>query len=379
MRRFLTLFLIMLLIITSFIIKSLAGEEKSILEFTIDDAIQYAKENTETLKIADLEIDKQQLALKEAKREYKNFERPDIPGYRPTIDEQFGFKLIQEGYKVDASEMALLLAEKGKEISEELLNISVKNVYFDVLYNQEKIKIKELNLQRAQRQYKNTNTKFDLGTVTKQDVLTAEANLESAKLELANAMDDLEYAKMNFNKTIGLPINTKIVLTEKLKYEPLQEIKIEEKVSEALENRLDVIKAKEGYSLQKLNYKITTSFYPENTYKAKQALFDKEKSYNQLIQTEKDAEIEVRKSYLDLVKAERNIKGLEKNIESLKEAYRLTSLSYEVGIATSVDVMNVQQSLNEAELGYLQALHGYNMAKLNFEASYKVGLSTGLN
>ena len=142
----------------------------------------------------------------------------------------------------------------------------------------------------------------------------------------------------------------------------------------ALENRFSVISKKEAYETAKVYYEILSKLYTSNTYKNRQAFYDMEKAYNDLVNAEADAVLAVKKAYVDMVKAGRSIEALGKSREALAEAYRLTLLSYELGMGTLVDVLGAESALKEMEIAELEAIHGYNLAKLNFEHSYGIGM-----
>lgn len=335
-----------------------------VLQLDLQQAIDYGLEHNISIKIADLSIEKNKISYREARR-------ASVDG---NASGSLNGVLTDRGYYKRQSEMVLKVAEKTKEATKESIKIGIENSYFTILNKQEDIKTKEIALDRAQKLLDIAKSRLDLGVGTKQEVLSAEANLETAKLNLANAKDDLKYEKMNFNKLLGLELNKEVELTDQISFEKYPEVSLEEKIAEALENRLDVISAKEQYEVDKLNFEITSAVAPSNTYDYKESEFDNKKSYQELIDTENDVRLALNQSYIDLQKAQRAVEATKKNVESLEEAYRLTSLSYESGLKTITDVMEMQVNLNDTELAYNQALLQYELAKINFEASYGIGL-----
>ena len=86
-------------------------------------------------------------------------------------------------------------------------------------------------------------------------------------------------------------------------------------------------------------------------------------------QAYKDVELDVRKSYLNLVKAERSLVNMDKTVELATEAARINKLLYDNGMATSLDVLEANASLAQAEIGHYQLLAAYNISKLIFDNS----------
>jgi len=94
-------------------------------------------------------------------------------------------------------------------------------------------------------------------------------------------------------------------------------------------------------------------------------------------QAYKDVELDVRKSYLNLVKAERALVNMDKTVELAKEASRINKLLYENGMAASTDVLVADTNLAQAEIGRYQLLISYNINKLMFDNSNLIGSSSG--
>ncbi len=90
-------------------------------------------------------------------------------------------------------------------------------------------------------------------------------------------------------------------------------------------------------------------------------------------QVYKDVELDIRKSYLNLIKAERALINMEKTLELAKEAARINKLLYDNGMATSLDVLEANAGLTQAEIGHYQLLAAYNINKLMFDNSHIIG------
>lgn len=74
----------------------------------------------------------------------------------------------------------------------------------------------------------------------------------------------------------------------------------------------------------------------------------------------------IKTAYLDLKTAEDNYHVYTKSLEQAKEAYRLTSLQYNAGMATAYDVLSAEEDFMQADLGLINALYNYNLAKAKF-------------
>ena len=72
--------------------------------------------------------------------------------------------------------------------------------------------------------------------------------------------------------------------------------------------------------------------------------------------------LEVRRAFLDLGKAEKNIEAAESALKTAEEAYRQARARYRAGEGTNIDVLDVRTALSRAEANHTQALFDYNVA-----------------
>ena len=341
--------------------------------------MDYALENSAAIKLSYTAVDKAEVGYREAKSAYDKAD--DAGGLsreeRMLMSSQMLFEnyKLTEGFYKEMADMGRTLAKKGREQTIETVKMAVQNAYFNLLFVKEKAQIQKSILDSAKKDMDIANKKYELGMVSQVDVLSSEAALESAKLGYNTALRDLEYQVMSFNKTLGLPLKTEVTLTDSLAFEEPPEADLEERVTLALQNRYEVIAAKEQYRVNELNHKLTLGWYPENTFATRQARYDMENSHHKLVSAEQDVELSVRKAYMDMQSAYESIRVLGKNVERLEKAYDIARLRYDTGMATSQEVVNALNALNDIKLQRLQAIHGYNLAKIQFEASSGIGVA----
>jgi outer membrane protein TolC len=128
---------------------------------------------------------------------------------------------------------AKLNYEQSKISFEEALRtieFSVRQSYYELIYEKENIKLQEANLKVAKQQYENNLAKYNSGRLSEVDALSAEVNykakiptVESARASYQNAMD-------SFKQVLGLMIDDEVELTGSLNdYLYLDEIAVDEK------------------------------------------------------------------------------------------------------------------------------------------------------
>ncbi|GAA4272624.1 TolC family protein [Aquimarina gracilis] len=136
--------------------------------------------------------------------------------------------------------------ESQKEYLEsiELISLTATELFFDVLLSQERLKITKSSLSNTQDILNIANTKFQLGEVSKNEILQLELELLKSKKNLIKANKDLELSKFRLRSFTGL--NDKEVDFDLILPNPsfLNVLSEEKMLEQAMENRSDIISFK---------------------------------------------------------------------------------------------------------------------------------------
>lgn len=343
-----------------------AGEKT----FSLQQAIDYALKNSPLIAISDTGIEKAKVSFREANSVYRKLE--DATG----VNASFENSMVEHGYYKRSAQMAIKIAEQGKLQTIESIKSAVENNYFTLLNAQENLEIQNSVLELSKENLGFANTKYKLGTISGTELLSFKTSVAQAEVEVKSAQRALEYAQMNFNKALALPLKTKVNLTDTIKVEAPADVDIEGKVAEALQNRMEMIKAKEQYEVDKLYFDITAKWYPENTYKHQSSKQTAESSEYSLNNTNQTVEVSVRKNYMDMLDAYESLDVLQQTEEQMQKAYDVTKIKYQNGMGTNSEMLDALNKLRETKLSKAKAQLGYNLAKKQFEASYGIGLGS---
>ncbi len=387
MKRKISLLLVMILVIST-LTNVVAAEdvvpvdnapaENKILELSMDEAVRIATENSREMWKIDDKIremkdlrskgrDTKELAKSMMNRSLNENLTPEEAALR---NDYITALLAKNDYYIKLADTQKVQFERNREVLVKGIEVGTKSLYYNVLIAEKTIEINQAKLNKANEHLRVVNLKFNNGSSTKADVLSAEMAIQQAKSELDSATDDLNIAELNLLNMLDLPFDTEFVLKDKeLSYVPTNEINLDEKIEQAKLDRTEVLKAENDLELQKIETHAYTAYYTSNLREnkwAKEKLKDAELNVPQAY---KDVELDVRKTYLNLVKAERSLINMDKTLELVKEAARINKLLYDNGMATSLDVLESDTKLAEAEIGRYQMLAGYNISKLMFDYS----------
>jgi outer membrane efflux protein len=358
--------------------EEVAAEDSKAMELSIDDAVKLAKESSREMWKIDDGLKELYDARKDASKAKKLAEDSmSVPLDNPYSPGATDIKtlLAKNEYGIKFADLRTKETEKNRELLNLGIEIETKSLYYQVLVAEKTIEVNQGNLSKAEEQLRVINLKFNNGSATKAEVLNGQMAVQSAQTDLDSSKDDLEVAKLNLLNKIDLPFDTEIVLTDKeLNYVPTVDINLEDALEKAKTDRPEILTAQNNLELQEIETHVYTAYYTSNLRENKAAVEKLKDAELNVPQVYKDVELDVRKSYLALVKAERALLNMDKTVELAKEASRINKLLYENGMAASTDVIVADTNLAQAEIGRYQLLVSYNISKMMFDNSNLIGL-----
>lgn len=389
MKRKISFLLAMILVLSTFSSFALAEDsvpvsaeaevikaEDKVMELSIEEAVKLAIESDRGMWKIDKTIGELQDARRmgsSAKDIYEQLtEAPIIPGSSDL--DYFNLILSKNDFYSKTAELKTKELQKGREQMLKGIEIKTISTYYKLLVAEKTIEINQAKLNKANEQLRVINLKFNNGSETKAGVLRGEMAVQEAKTELNTAMDDLNIVKLDFLNQLNLPFDTSFILKDtELTYVPTVELNLDAALEKAKSERLEIISAQNNLELQKIETHAYKAYYTSNLWQNKVAVKKLEDAELNVPQAYKDVELDVRNTYLNLVKAERALVNMDKTVELSKEAARINKLLYENGMATSLDVLEADTNLAEAEIGRYQLLVAYNLSKLAFDNSNLIG------
>jgi outer membrane protein len=124
--------------------------------------------------------------------------------------------------------------------AQEKIAINVAGYFFDLLLAQVNLHVAELNLTNTQNILRVANLKFELGKVSKNEILQLQLEQLNAKKAVGTAMRDMEIATLNLRSYTGQEGNEKIALEVPTAISEMT-VSTDKVLSEALANRSDAI------------------------------------------------------------------------------------------------------------------------------------------
>lgn len=350
---------------------------------------------------------------------FRNAGRENFEGYsygvnvnQPIFRQQIRAQLEQAKSQVAQADKQLVLAQQN-------LIIRSSKAYFDVLLAQDKVALIRAQKEAVDKQKQQAQANFEVGTATITDVNEAQARFDLIQAQEIAALSDLEVKKRGVQSIIGhMPAELKSVRTD-LQPQMPEPMMMEDWVNMALQNNLSIaiqqqaldIATQEverqnaghmptldavasytdryangsangfGSDLQDatIGLQLQVPLYQGGAVssKVREAVANKDKAADDLEASRRQAELDARQAYLNLVTAVSQVKAYEQALNSSQSQLDSTNLGYEVGVRNSVEVLNAQQQFFSAKRDLLQAQYAYLLDVLSLK--FSVGMLSELD
>jgi outer membrane protein len=345
---------------------------------------------------------------------FRNGGRETFEGYsygvnlnQPIYRKQIQAQLAQAKSQVEQSDKQLLLAQQN-------LILRSSKAYFDVLMAQDKIELIQAQKNAISKQLEQAKANFDVGTATITDFNEAQARFDLIQAQEIAAMSDLEIKKRAIQSIIGhMPLKLNAVradlqpqMPEPVSMDKWVEMATQTNLMIAIQQQALEIATQEverqnaghlptldaiasytdryangsangfGSDLQDatIGLQLQIPLYQGGAIasRVREAVANKQKAMDDVVASRRQAELDTRQAYLDLVSVVSQIKAYEQALNSSQSQLDSTMLGYEVGVRTSVDVLNAQQQFFTAKRDLLQSRYAYLMNILSLKSA--VGL-----
>ncbi len=292
------------------------------------------------------------------------------------------------------------------EIDKQDLILNVCKAYYSLLKQELIVDVANQSITALKSLRNQTRKFFEAGTVTKADVLSTEGDLASAIIDRTDALTEVGRYKAQLNLLLGFPQETAIEIERDLKIVPLplappviyriaaaNRLEIRRaniSVGQAMElvktARADLMPTislqvqgsrsnddwnvldREGTNDWSMTGLLSWDF---DMFRTKDTVREKMASQDRAVvqETQRVREImeEVKEAYLDLKRAESNIRGYRKAVEYRKESFRINEVQYRELTATYTEVLDAQRYLAQAQGNYYSALVNYKLYRATLE------------
>jgi len=323
-----------------------------------------------------------------------------------------GIKLTQS-FTLNGKELIALDVTKksivGKEFSLETVRskylLQVTQTYFNILSSQKSLEIAQSDIERLTAHKNAVKEKLSVGSVTKQDLFRAKAELSKAMTDEVIAENRVLQSKANLQNLVIIDDDFTLK-QDNLKKIENYENNLEDIQTQALNNRPEIQEANTNLEIAKETIKFQKSdFWPtlsleagyketdleydnplmdddiEDAYltgelvftlydgglrraQIKQALADLRKAENALSLQKKQIILEAKVNFLENKAAKSALFNLQDEIKSAQENFNAVQMQFKYGMADSIDIMDANTLLVSAQRRISDAQYVYYLSVL---------------
>jgi outer membrane protein len=313
---------------------------------------------------------------------------------RPKEEEQFSAVLTQPLFTGGRALAAYRIAKRGVEGSRHDLNnvqeqllFGVAQAYYTALKARKNVAIDEAEVTRLEAHRRDAEKRFQVGEVTKTVVLRAEAELSGARANLIKAKNDVETAKNQLSLLTKVPLGFDLEEPALLDAPAGEEAEL---IRQAMENRPDLARERINIEIARQGVKSARgTFLPSLNLQGRYDWIDQSPSGSFLVRRDRSAllvlnfplfeggtriaelsqarskvseaelnrsllenqiSLQVRNDLLTLASITSALQNLRDEVAFARDNFAMVSRQFAVGLATNIDVLDANATLNTAEL-----------------------------
>jgi outer membrane protein len=331
---------------------------------------------------------------------FRSAGRASFEGYNYQFEARQPLYRKENLVQIDQSKVQVSQADKQLHLTQQNLMLRTTQAYFDVLIAQDRIVLIQAQKAAILSQLEQAKVTFEVGTATVTDVNEAQARYDLVLSQEIAAENEFEIAKRALQAITGSIPEKLATVKPDIKVTQLsQDMKDWQDV--ALQSNLNIQIQQDAIKLaEKEIERANAGHMPtldavasfSNTYsngspngfgsdlenttvglelliplyqggavtsRVRQAAYNKQKALDDIEIARRQTDLETQRAYLNLSSSIAQVKALDQALLSSQSQLDSTKLGYEVGVRTSVDVLNAQQQLFSAKRDLLQARYNY--------------------
>lgn len=407
------------------------AQETSPFSLTVEEAVQLALTNNISIKRNEITLN----AKKRSKNTSWNSISPSLSAgasysrsnehfddnYSMSFNARINLSLSANLYSdIQTASLEYEAGVLSFETASRNIERSVRTAFYNLIYSEEVVKLKEANVKNAKDQWDANKTKYQRGFISQLDVLTSQVNYEKQRPDLENARITYENNLAEFKHSLGIGQEREIILSGTLNdFINLKEVSIENiepdfPALKALEKNLEIAKANllarrfnaygpvisAGWSYQpsvsksygapkatdptdrgSLSLSVTLpldgilpwSKSQNNISSAKDSVKDFQL---QIEDTKISTQLSVEADMKKIRHSIETIKALKSNIDLADRTYQMTLDAYNRGSRDLLSLQSAQNSLKSAQLDIKNEAYSLICTILNLESTLGIPFGT---
>ncbi len=288
----------------------------------------------------------------------------------------------------------------------DLVVLAVAGTYLQIVTTQARIVSVRALVESERAVFQQASDRLKAGTAALIDVTRTQVQYQTDVQLLRSELADVEKQKLNLARIIGLPLANPYSLADSFPYVPLEDLTVDDALKRAFATRADlraaqasVLAAKSALSAAHAEYLPSVSFHGDygavgvnppqaaTTYSLTGTINvpifaggrvqgDTEQARAALNQRKAELEDlrgsidhDVRFAFINLGSAADQVTVAESNVSLSHQTLKQSRDRFAAGVADTVEVVQSEQSVAQADADYINAVYEHNLAKVTLSRS----------
>jgi len=306
------------------------------------------------------------------------------------------------------ADLQVAISEAQFKLAEQDVILRSAQTYFDVLIAQDTVQLTNAQKTAISQQLEQAKRNFEVGTATITDTHEAQARYDLVVAQEIAAANNLEIKKRTLQQLVNADVKELSTLGEGFKLESPNPADAQKWVTDAQQGNYQIVMAQAAEALAEqevaknrgghlptldavgsyskstgcsfscgetkstsvglqLNMPLFAGGATQSKWREAEANHDKAKQ--ELENARRNVELQTRQAYLGVVSGIAQVQALQQALKSSESLLQASKLGQEVGVRTSLDVLNAQQQMYSTRRDLFQAEYNYLLSHLRLKAA----------
>jgi outer membrane protein len=328
----------------------------------------------------------------------------------------YGATLVQPLFReqnwaaYNESELQVAISEAQFKLAEQDVILRSAQTYFDVLIAQDTIQLNATQKTAISQQLEQAKRNFEVGTATITDTYEAQARYDLIVAQELAAANNLEIKRRTLQQLINADVSDLNVLGKAFAMDNPVPADVQKWVDDARHGNYQIMQAQAAYELAEqevarnrgghlptvdlvatsgrsvagggtlgasdthsntIGVQLNLPLFQGGAIQSKwrEAEANREKAKQDLETTRRNVELQTRQAYLGVASGIAQVQALQQALKSSESLLDASKLGQQVGVRTSLDVLNAQQQLFSTRRDLYQAQYNYLVSQLRLKAA----------
>ncbi|HMF74175.1 MAG TPA: TolC family protein [Bryobacteraceae bacterium] len=343
---------------------------------------------------------------------------PNLGFQIPTIVRPYSYQTAQASATIPLFDFSALSTFRGSREETKAAMLSIKNArdlvvqavgnaYLQIIADAARITAKRAEIEADTAVFNNATRRHDAGVAIAIDVLRAQVELKQRQQQLVSVTNQFEKDKLTLGRITGLPSGQDFTVADPSPSVPLEAVTLKEALAKAYEHRPDFQAARARVIAAQFTLRAAKAErYPTLTASGRYGdeglrllnnshgvftatgaiefnIFDGGRIKADILQNNSELrnrrnemenlrgqiDYEVRSSLLDLKSAADQVDVAGTNVQLANETLKQARDRFAAGVTNTVEIMQAQQSVADADENLISAQFQYNLGKVELARS----------